>query len=120
MSAPTWLPDWTDAGAYPNADDLHPEQWAWEFLRRNPDYQRTFLEKHDEATGAERWGLTFLMDPTTPGERMGNTPFQHAWMFAFPRPGQERAEVRVTMMARPTNHSRYASRIRALSKASNR
>lgn len=36
-------PDWRDASAYPvKADDLSLSQWAWEFLRRNPDYQKDY------------------------------------------------------------------------------
>ena len=38
---PSWLPDWKDETAYTDhGDDL--EAWAWEFLRRNPDYQADF------------------------------------------------------------------------------
>lgn len=36
-------PDWRDASAYPlKTDDLSLSQWAWEFLRRNPDYQKDY------------------------------------------------------------------------------
>ena len=36
-------PDWRDASAYPlNTTDLDPGRWAWEFLRRNPDYQKDY------------------------------------------------------------------------------
>lgn len=34
-----WLPDWRNA-AYPRTGDLSPRQWAWQFLRRNPEYQK--------------------------------------------------------------------------------
>jgi len=35
---PKWLPDWTDPAGYPvPAAPLH--DWAWQFLRRNPEYQ---------------------------------------------------------------------------------
>ncbi len=30
--------DWRDASQYPNATNTSPVKWAWEFLRRNPDY----------------------------------------------------------------------------------
>lgn len=34
---PAWLPDWRDESAYTDhGDDL--DDWAWEFLRRNPAY----------------------------------------------------------------------------------
>ena len=36
-------PNWRDESAYPSkADDLSPSQWAWEFLRRNADYQKDY------------------------------------------------------------------------------
>lgn len=31
--------DWTDSKAYEFTSALTPEQWAWEFLRRNPEYR---------------------------------------------------------------------------------
>ena len=33
-------PDWRDASAYP--EDASPGTWAWEFLRRNPEYQKDY------------------------------------------------------------------------------
>lgn len=33
-------PDWRKARDYDFCDTLNAGQWAWEFLRRNPDYQR--------------------------------------------------------------------------------
>ena len=32
-----WLPDWRYADQYPD-EKTKPFQWAWEFLRRNPEY----------------------------------------------------------------------------------
>lgn len=34
------ISDWRSAGDYPCADTASAEQWAWEFLRRNPQYQQ--------------------------------------------------------------------------------
>jgi hypothetical protein len=34
------MPDWRDPEAYAFTAHLTREQWAWEFLRRNPDYRR--------------------------------------------------------------------------------
>ncbi len=34
------VPDWRNPEAYSFAQCLNREQWAWEFLRRNPDYRR--------------------------------------------------------------------------------
>lgn len=40
---PTWLPNWRDPSAYPNPkDNISAAQWAWEFIRRNPEYQRLY------------------------------------------------------------------------------
>jgi hypothetical protein len=38
-SAPAWLPDWRDPSKYPDPKSIAPLQWAWEFLRRNAEYQ---------------------------------------------------------------------------------
>lgn len=43
-----WPPDWRNAADYPFTDDTTPEEWAWEFLRRNKDYQQehaNFLQR---------------------------------------------------------------------------
>lgn len=36
-------PDWRNAGDYLFTETLDAGQWAWEFLRRNPDYRRDWL-----------------------------------------------------------------------------
>jgi len=36
--------DWSDPGDYAFTSALSPAEWAWEFLRRNPDYQRQWRE----------------------------------------------------------------------------
>ena len=38
-----------------NLSNLDRAGWAWEFLRRNTDYQAHFAAGEDAA----RWGLTF-------------------------------------------------------------
>ena len=35
-------PDWRSASAYAHAYEIHLREFAWEFLRRNPDYQRDY------------------------------------------------------------------------------
>jgi len=35
-------PDWKDHSAYPDPGNTSPEQWAWEFKRRNSDYQKDY------------------------------------------------------------------------------
>lgn len=42
-AAPSWLPDWKEENAYTDhGDDLR--SWAWEFLRRNPEYQNDYAK----------------------------------------------------------------------------
>ena len=42
-----WLPDWRDESAYPAPNALSARHWAWQFLRRNPDYQADFARWQD-------------------------------------------------------------------------
>lgn len=64
--------DWRSAAAYAYLNDLTPAELAWEFLRRNPDYQREFRTTVSEISdeeeipeeSARRWGLRF---PDRPG-----------------------------------------------------
>lgn len=41
-SYPKPINDWTKADQYPASADLDINEWAWEFLRRNPEYQRLY------------------------------------------------------------------------------
>lgn len=38
------VPDWTDITAYPDKAKKNPRVWAWEFLRRNPEYQKMWKQ----------------------------------------------------------------------------
>lgn len=70
------LPDWRDPEQYRHLLDLDRAGWAWEWLRRNPDYARIVPERpaaEPERNGAAefavlppanageyaQWGLTF-------------------------------------------------------------
>ena len=60
--------DWRSAAAYEYLRDLAPAELAWEFLRRNPAYQREYRKairqgKCGEDALAERWGLRFRDRP---------------------------------------------------------
>jgi hypothetical protein len=44
MKSKTWPPNWKNRGEYPHPDKTSMEQWAWEFLRRNLDYQKDYEE----------------------------------------------------------------------------
>lgn len=53
---------WRSADAYDYLDELSAADLAWEYLRRNPDYQNDFETasqgRGPDALGA-RWGLRF-------------------------------------------------------------
>jgi Family of unknown function (DUF6499) len=59
--------EWRSASAYTYLNELNPAELAWEFLRRNPDYQRDYRTAVEETTSeaepaerlALRWGLRF-------------------------------------------------------------
>ena len=53
MTIPTWLPNWKNSDEYPNPKNTIADQWAWEFLRRNPEYQADLLPlvKDDKTDG---------------------------------------------------------------------
>lgn len=44
MTADNWRPDWRDPEQYPDPHTTSMLQWAWEFLRRNPEYQTDYAE----------------------------------------------------------------------------
>jgi hypothetical protein len=60
-------PDWRSPAAYTYLNNLTPAELAWEFLRRNPNYQRdvqtpvskTIDEDELPEPVARRWGLRF-------------------------------------------------------------
>lgn len=91
------LANWTDPAAYPSPDDPDPPdpgEWAWEFLRRNPEYQRLWAEFADlpeTMTGPE--GTTDNGKWTgTPPERFRFCRDGAAWTGdPPPRPGESRA-----------------------------
>lgn len=42
---PRWLPDWEkDLHKYPKPTEKSRLEWAWQFLRRNPQYQRLWAQ----------------------------------------------------------------------------
>lgn len=53
---------WRSAEAYDYLDDLSPADLAWEYLRRNPDYQSDYqlaAPDREETGWPSRWGLRF-------------------------------------------------------------
>lgn len=69
MSAPHWLPDWSDDSAYPvNYDDWPLYRWGWEFLRRNAEYQSDYAHFAaipdcwpDTGTKTPKWSCKSMM-----------------------------------------------------------
>jgi len=53
--------DWRDEDSYSDLEGSTAKQWAWEFLRRNPEYREAW-ESGDSASAAA-WGLEELTDP---------------------------------------------------------
>lgn len=45
-AVPQWLPDWRDDAFYKSLEGLSGKQYAWEFLRRNPEYQEDWRRLH--------------------------------------------------------------------------
>ena len=60
---------WRVKESYDYLERLPPEGLAWEFLRRNTNYQHDYTLRKSErrlrgkADAAKRWGLQFLSDP---------------------------------------------------------
>jgi hypothetical protein len=42
VNYPYPIKNWTQPELYPKSEDLSLNEWAWEFLRRNPEYQRLY------------------------------------------------------------------------------
>jgi hypothetical protein len=67
MSQKQSVPDWRSPTAYAYLNDLDLAGFAWEFLRRNPDYRRNFRsvggkpKSHTQFArrSMNRWGLRF-------------------------------------------------------------
>lgn len=69
---------WRNAANYTYLQHLEPAEFAWEFLRRNADYERDFaraLQKADAVTInalTARWGLRFPDQPDAARHRGGD------------------------------------------------
>jgi transcriptional regulator len=61
--SPSW-PDWRDPASYDYTRDLTREGWAWEFLRRNPNYRKSWRDQADpEATDRAKKGKARVAAP---------------------------------------------------------
>lgn len=79
----TWeRPDWTDPSAYPD-HGKSLRLWRWEFMRRDPDYERAYADAQGEwrphqnlvtgrryvikrAPDPSVWGAEWMSDPAMP------------------------------------------------------
>nr|VFK54176.1 MAG: hypothetical protein BECKTUN1418D_GA0071000_10209 [Candidatus Kentron sp. TUN] len=59
MMTNKWLPDWKDETAYPDIETTTQEKWAWEFLRKNPEYQRDFLAWEEKGNNCLRGKMLY-------------------------------------------------------------
>lgn len=64
--------DWRSPDAYRPIQDITGPGFAWEFLRRSPDYRRDVKRQRRTLTGdraddafGRRWGLPFRGRPTS-------------------------------------------------------
>ncbi|WP_449230066.1 transcriptional regulator domain-containing protein [Azospirillum doebereinerae] len=68
--------DWRSAAAYADTALLPVSGWAWEFLRRNPEYRagtRAAVPRSAEyAAVGRRWGLSFRRGPGPDRPRHGD------------------------------------------------
>jgi len=55
---PEWLPNWQDETSYSFPDSENLRLWAWEFLRRNPEYQKAWQDNYVD--GPQRWVIEDL------------------------------------------------------------
>lgn len=83
-TVPDWLPDWRDTTQYPNPIDATTDNWRWQFLRRNPEYQSFYAHLREWAdaqkekkesppdylfdTANYKFGLVGLPDPSQSSE----------------------------------------------------
>jgi hypothetical protein len=54
---------WHPSAAYLYTVHLDGPSLAWEYLRRNPDYQRDWQRQGHEVPDPQRWGLRLFEDP---------------------------------------------------------
>jgi len=54
---------WKEPDAYEYVENLSPSGWAWEFLRRNRDYQADWDADPESESTALKWGLQRMVDP---------------------------------------------------------
>jgi hypothetical protein len=64
--------DWRREELYPKPEDLTPQQWAWEFLRRNHLYRQAWRDRASADYVQTHFGLTCLLDPSKSAADLGD------------------------------------------------
>jgi hypothetical protein len=57
-------PDWEVESEFDYADTLSMPEWGWEFLRRNPDYQKAWESSKNAFSAAGECGLSVVIHTT--------------------------------------------------------
>jgi hypothetical protein len=74
---PSAIPDGLDARAYAYTDGFSRPEWAWEFLRRNPEFRRQMVVFSAQVTSERRVPNTIIC-------RVGSkAPLLLAWGLRF-------------------------------------
>ena len=96
-AAQNWRPDWRNESMYPDPEKTTRLQWAWEFLRRNPEYQQLWsariAPKYDPVhvdISLERIGPNATTQPMTTRVR---TPLNEHGGFHDLRPFRDRFRI---------------------------
>jgi hypothetical protein len=122
---PSWLPDWRVASNYANSSR---RQWAWEFLRRNKQYQQLWKRligpNYGSATLNSNWND---QGPRAPGRRARvqiqghptpNEPFRtkfHIASYPPPAPWERKAKLKFDSETIPYDRGRTGCPYREVS-----
>lgn len=64
-----WLPNWRNKSEYPDPKQMNNSRWAWEFLRRNKEYQQdyerfqVYLQYHEDKAPHTPLDVYAVCDP---------------------------------------------------------
>lgn len=78
--------DWSNADDYAFTKDLKPWQWAWQFLRRNPDYQADFqavLEIFHRREDGYSQQVSKKLSPGEEPESIPNAECRQKWFVCY-------------------------------------
>ena len=70
-------PDWRDPAAYAYTRTLTRDAWAWEFLRRSPNYRAAFVRSAEPIRRARHTGVRQTTGVDEAAQRWGCFPFEN-------------------------------------------